>query len=90
MKEIGMLCLGPSLLWYDNVRATYLTTNPTFHSQMKHVEIDFHFVREFVKQKLLNVRFISTKEQIVDLFTKPLPVDLCVTSFPYLNGPAST
>ena len=30
----------------DNVGTTYLCQNPVFHSRMKHIAIDFHFVRE--------------------------------------------
>jgi hypothetical protein len=40
---------------------------------MKHVEIDYHFVRDRVVQKLLEVRFISTEDQLANGFTKPLP-----------------
>jgi hypothetical protein len=38
---------------------------------MKYVEIDFHFVRERVARKLLDVKLISTDDQVVDGFTKP-------------------
>jgi hypothetical protein len=44
-----------------------------FHARMKHIEVDFHFVRERVARKLLYVKFISSKDQIADIFTKPLP-----------------
>jgi hypothetical protein len=45
-----------------------------FHARTKHIEIDYHFVRERVAQKLLHVRLIGTGDQIVDGFTKPLTV----------------
>jgi hypothetical protein len=40
---------------------------------MKHVEIDYHFVRDRVVQKLLDVYFIGTDDQLTDGFTKALP-----------------
>jgi hypothetical protein len=54
--------------------ATYLSANPIFHARTKHIEIDFHFVRERVASKQLEIRFISSKDQVADGFTKALPV----------------
>jgi hypothetical protein len=38
------------------------------------VEVDYHFVHERVANKKLEVRFVSTKDQVADGFTKPLSV----------------
>jgi hypothetical protein len=54
--------------------ATYLSANPIFHARTKHIEIDYHFVRERVAQNRLDIKFISTKDQIGDGFTKALLV----------------
>lgn len=42
-------------LWCDNLGATYLYANPVFHARRKHVEVDFHFVRERVVSGQLHV-----------------------------------
>jgi histone deacetylase 1/2 len=74
LKELGIK--GPKFarLWCDNLGATYLSANPVFHARTKNIEVDFHFVRERVAQGLLQIRFISTKDQIADGFTKAIPV----------------
>jgi hypothetical protein len=63
----------PPSLWCDNIGATYLTANPVFHRRMKHVEVDYHFARERVAMKQLEVRSISLKDQLADIMTKALP-----------------
>lgn len=40
-------------LWCDNLSVIYLTANLVFHSCMKHVAIDFHFLREFTARKAI-------------------------------------
>jgi len=67
-------CPKATQLWCDNIGATYLSANPVFHARTKHIEVDYHFVRERVAQKLLSIRLVSTGDQVVDGFTKPLHV----------------
>ncbi|XP_031131814.1 uncharacterized protein LOC116033196 [Ipomoea triloba] len=59
-------------LWCDNLCATYMCVNPNFHARTKYVEIDYHFVRDKVASGDIQVNFISTKDQLADIFTKPL------------------
>jgi histone deacetylase 1/2 len=74
LMELGVRAPRAAKLWCDNIGAKYLSANPVFHARTKHIEVDFHFVRERVARKLLDIGYISTKDQIADGFTKPLPV----------------
>lgn len=76
LKELGISLPRSPSLWCDNLGATYLCANPIFHRRMKHVEVDYHFVREQVSKGLLDVRSISTNDQVADIMTKPLPYPL--------------
>ena len=60
------------MVYCDNVGATYLSANPIFHSRMKHLALDYHFIRANVQSGILRVSHISTKDQLANALTKPL------------------
>jgi histone deacetylase 1/2 len=74
LMELGIPAPRAAKLWCDNIGAKYLSANPVFHARTKHIEVDYHFVRERVARKLLDIEFVSTKDQVADGFTKPLLV----------------
>jgi hypothetical protein len=63
----------PILLNCDNTSAINLSKNLVMHSKTKHIPIKFHFLREQVTQKVVKVEYVDTKEEITNVFTKPLP-----------------
>ena len=73
LKELGIKSIKAPCLWCGNLGATYLSANPVFHARTKHIEIDFHFVRERVANQQLDIRFVHSRDQVADGFTKPLP-----------------
>jgi len=74
LEELKVPHPSVACLWCDNIGAKYLSVNPVFHARTKHIEIDYHFVREQVASRQLDIRFISSADQIEDGFTKALPV----------------
>jgi hypothetical protein len=60
------------ILHCDNISALALAHNPIHHSKLKHIEVDVHFTREQVKAGTIRLQFVSTKEQLADIFTKGL------------------
>ena len=73
LTELGVPHPPMARLWCDNLGAKYVSANSVFHDRTKHNEIDFHFVRERLAQKLLDIRFINSGDQVADGFTKALP-----------------
>jgi hypothetical protein len=66
----------PSLIHCDNISAISLASNPVFHSRMKHLQIDYHFVRERVIKGDLLVQHVSSADQFADILTKGLSIPL--------------
>jgi histone deacetylase 1/2 len=71
LQELHIPITAPTI-FSDNIGATYLCANPVFHSRMKHVAIDYHFVRDLVATKKLQVSHVPTSHQLADLLTKSL------------------
>ena len=72
LTELGVTLSTKPVVYCDNVGATYLSANPVFHSKMKHLALDFHFVRNNVQSGALRVTHVSTKDQLADALTKPV------------------
>ena len=59
----------------DNTSAICITKNPVQHSRTKHIEVRHHFIRDHVEKGNISLSFISTENQLADIFTKPLSAD---------------
>ena len=71
----------PIPIFCDNTSAISISKNPVMHSKTKHISIKYHFVREQVAENNIKLEYVCTKEQIADIFTKPLPCE----AFEYLH-----
>ena len=56
----------------DNLSSIQLARNPVFHARTKHIEVHYHYVRERVLAGDLDLVYVSTEEQVADIFTKAL------------------
>lgn len=45
LHELKVPLCRPPIIYCDNIGATYHCQNPVMHSKMKHIEVDFHFVK---------------------------------------------
>eukprot|EP00253_Pinus_taeda_P022701 PITA_22701 len=65
--------LRPSVIYCDNQSRIKLTKNPVFHDRSNHIEIKYHFIRDYVQKGVVKLEYTSTNEQVADIFTKALP-----------------
>ncbi|KAK8921022.1 hypothetical protein KSP39_PZI020059 [Platanthera zijinensis] len=59
----------------DNSSAIALSKNPIYHGRSKHIELRYHFIRELLEKKEVELLFCPTRSQLADILTKPLPRD---------------
>ena len=71
LKEYGVICDKVPLLC-DNESAIKIAYNPVQHSRTKHIEIRNHFIRDHVARGDIELIYVPTKDQLADIFTKPL------------------
>jgi hypothetical protein len=64
LSKVPLLC--------DNESVIRLVDNPTEHSRTKHIDIQHHFLRDHQQRGDIDIYHISTKNQLADIFTKPL------------------
>ena len=77
LKDNGLPILGtkPKICcrtFEDNKSCIALATNHRTRPRTKHLSIRLHHFRSFVVNKIISVEYVSTTEQIADIFTKPL------------------
>ena len=60
-------------VWEDNRSCIRVAESPKFTPRTKHIALKYHHFRRFVSDGTLNIKPIDTKEQMADIFTKPLP-----------------
>jgi hypothetical protein len=64
--------LRPTMIYYDNHSCIKLSENPIFHDRSEHIEIRYHFIRNYVQRGAVGLQYISTDEQIANILTKAL------------------
>jgi hypothetical protein len=71
-KDLRIPLFSTPRLWCDNIGALALASNPVYHARTKHIEVDYHFIREKVLNGDISIKYISTHDQLADIFTKGL------------------
>ena len=75
----------PIQMFNDNKSAIEIAHNTSNHSRSKHIDIKHHFIRNLIRDNQVKLDYVSTKENIADLFTKPLNKNLFNTIVPKLG-----
>jgi hypothetical protein len=62
----------PTPIFCDNTSTIALSKNHVFHKKSKHIDTRFHFIRKLVNNGDIELQFCGSRNQLADIFTKPL------------------
>jgi hypothetical protein len=63
LSKVSLLC--------DNESATRMSDNPIEHNLTKHIDIRYHFLRDHQQRGDIEIAYVSTHNQLADIFTSP-------------------
>ena len=72
LEELSFKQEKPTIIHCDNQAAIALSKNPEYHSRSKHVDIQYHFLRQHVDMKTVNLNFVASECMAADGLTKAL------------------
>jgi hypothetical protein len=64
LSKVSLLC--------DYESAIHMADNPVEHSRTKHIDTRYHFLRDHQQKRDIEIAYVSTHNQLADIFTKPL------------------
>jgi hypothetical protein len=64
--------LEPALVHYDNQSCIKFFENSMFHDRSKHIDIQYHFLRNSVQKGAVVLKYVPSNSQVVDILAKPL------------------
>ena len=70
--DLGLKQYEPTVIMEDNQACIARSNNPIMHKRTKHIDVRFHFVREKVESKEVELVHIPTQHQLAEILTKPL------------------
>ena len=60
------------ILYNDNQSAQRLVSNPVYHRRTKHIDVRYHYIRNVLEKRNIQIEYLSTDLMIADILTKPL------------------
>ena len=76
LESIGFKQDDPTVLHMDNQSTIAMINGAGNEEKRKHIGVKYHYVKQLVEQDIINVKWISSGDNIADIFTKPLSIQL--------------
>ena len=72
LEEMNFQVRTPVIVNIDNQSAMKIAENDVDHSRTKHIDIKNHFIKNEINDKMIELKWVATENQIADIFTKGL------------------
>lgn len=76
LQQLNLEPRKSTTIYCDNSSTIKLSKNPVMHGRSKHIDVRFHFLRELTKDEVVGLVQCSSQEQVADIMTKPLKLDV--------------
>ena len=73
IEELSPSPLSTTTLYCDNQATLKLATDDNYHARTKHIDICFHFIRQVVASRAVDIHYCPTDDMTADILTKALP-----------------
>ncbi len=75
LSDLGQSVNAPIVIYCDNINNILLANNLVYHVRTKHIEVHYHFIREQVLAKEIDLIHVSIENQVGNIFTKALGIN---------------
>jgi hypothetical protein len=75
LLDLGQSVDAHVVIYCDNISSILLVNNLVYHARTKHIEVHYHFIREKVLAKEIDLIHVNTENQVANIFTKVLGTD---------------
>ena len=72
MKELNFPQIEATMICVDKKSALALAKNHVYHDRSKHIDTTYYFIRECIAKKEVELMYVKSHDQVVNIFTKPL------------------
>jgi hypothetical protein len=76
LEKLGHVQGMCTTIYCDNSSVIKLSRNPVLHGRSKHIDVRFHFLRELTRDGVVELMYCNTQDQVSDIMTKPLKLEV--------------